>query len=90
MQYVVLAPVAILIWGATLFPIVAGIWGLINWRGGWRVASAVPVLVVLGVLAPVLANPHGWWGLLFIPLAMLASAYSGVVVLLHRRRESGR
>ncbi|MDR3699399.1 MAG: hypothetical protein P4L56_07170 [Candidatus Sulfopaludibacter sp.] len=86
MRYVILAPVALLVWGAILFPIASGIYGLIKWRGFWRVASAVPVLMALLFLAPILANPGGWWGLVFIPVAMLLSVYSGVVVLLHRKR----
>ncbi len=85
MRYVILAPVAILVWGAILFPIASGIYGLIKWRGSWRVASAVPVLTALLFLAPILAHPGGWWGLVFLPVTMLLSVYSGVVVLLHRR-----
>jgi hypothetical protein len=88
MRYVILVPVALLIWAAILFPMASGIYGLIKWRGSWRVASAVPVLAVLLFLVPILANPGGGWGLVFIPLTMLLSAYSGVVVLLHRKNVS--
>ena len=92
MRYVILAPVALLIWGGTLFPIVAAIYGLIKWRGGWRVASAVPLAVLVIFFVPMIRDwmtdptAHNLWGLVFIPLTMMLSAYSGVVVLLHRRR----
>lgn len=88
MRYVILAPVALLVWGAILFPIASGIYGLIKWRGSWRAASAVPVLATLLLLAPLLAHPGGGWGLVLIPVSMVLSVYSGVVVLLHRRRAS--
>jgi hypothetical protein len=86
-RYVILVPVALIVWGAILFPIVTGLYGLIKWRGSWRLAAAVPLLVLL-LFAPVLASPPGWWALVFIPLTMLLSAYSGVVALLHRRRQA--
>jgi hypothetical protein len=91
-QYLVLIPVGLIIWGAILFPIVASIYGLIKWRGGWRTASAVPLLVVAAFFAPMIpdwvkdSSAHNLWGLLYIPITMLLSAYSGTVVLLHRKR----
>jgi hypothetical protein len=91
-QYVVLVPIALIVWGAILFPIVSAIYGLVKWRGSWRLASAVPLLVLFLFFAPVVADwrkdptAHNLWGLVFIPLTMLLSAYSGVVVLLHRKR----
>jgi hypothetical protein len=75
-----------MIWGAILFPIVSSVYGVIKWRGGWRTASAIPLLVLVLFFAPILINPQNWWGLVFIPVTMLLSAYSGVVVLLHRKQ----
>lgn len=92
MRYVILAPVALIVWGGILFPIAAAIYGLIKWRGAWRLASAIPILVLFMFFAPLLADwrtdptAHNLWGLIFIPLTMMLSAYSGVVVLLHRKR----
>ncbi len=86
MRFLILAPVYLIIWGAVLFPLISGIYGLLRWRGSWRLASAVPLLVLIATLTPILVYPQGWWGLVFIPLTMLLSAYSGVVLLLHRKR----
>lgn len=92
MRYVILAPVALLLWAAILFPIVASIYGVIKWRGGWRMASGVPLLVLFAFFAPMISDwvkdpsAHNLWGLVYIPLTMLLSAYSGVVVLVHRKR----
>ena len=81
-----LAPVYLMIWGAILFPVIASLYGVIRWRGGWQLASFVPLVVMALILLPMLTYPHGLWALVFIPLTMLLSAYSGVVVLLHRKR----
>ena len=85
MRYVILLPVALLVWSAILFPVVSAIYGLIKWRGSWRIASAAPLLVLFLFFAPLLRYPQNWWAMVFIPLTMLLSAYSGVVMLLHRR-----
>jgi hypothetical protein len=85
-RYVILAPVALLLWAAILFPVVASIYGVVKWRGGWRMASAVPLLVDVTCLALKDQVSLGFWALLYIPLSMVLSAYSGVVVLLHRKR----
>jgi hypothetical protein len=93
-RYLILIPVALIVWGAILFPLISSIYGLIKWRGGWRMASAIPLLVLLAFFAPMVpdwmkdATSHNLWGLVFIPLSMMLSAYSGVVVLLHRKRTS--
>jgi hypothetical protein len=94
MRYVILAPVALLIWAAILFPIASAIYGLLKWSGGWRLASAVPLAVLFLFFAPMAAqwikdpSANNLWPLIFIPLTMVLSAYSGVVVLLHRKRVS--
>jgi hypothetical protein len=55
-------------------------------------ASAIPLLVLMAFFAPLVTDwmkdgsSHNLWGLVFIPLSMILSAYSGVVVLLHRKR----
>jgi hypothetical protein len=85
LRYVILLPVVLLVTGVILFPIVSSIYGLIKWRGSWRLASAIPLLVLFLFFAPLLRYPQNWWALAFIPLTILLSAYSGVVVLLHRR-----
>jgi len=85
-RYVILVPVALIVWGGILFPVVSSIYGLVKWRGGWRTASAVPLLVLFLFFAPMVTGLQSWWALVFIPLTMLLSAYSGVVVLLHRKR----
>jgi hypothetical protein len=93
-RYLVLIPVALIVWGAILFPVISSIYGLIKWRGGWRMASAIPLLVLVAFFAPLVPDwmkdgtSHNLWGLVFIPLSMILSAYSGVVVLLHRKRAS--
>lgn len=92
MKYLILIPVALIIWGAILFPVIASLYGLIKWRGGWRWASAIPLIVLAGFFAPMVpdwikdSSSHNLWGLIFIPLTMVLTAYSGVVVLLHRKR----
>ncbi len=89
MNFLILAPVYLIIWGAILFPLISGIYGLIRWRGNWRLASVVPPLVLITAIMPMLFYPRGWWALVFIPLTMLLSAYSGVVLLLHRKAGAG-
>lgn len=87
-----MAPVALLVWGVILFPIASAIYGIVKWRGSWRMASAIPLLVLFLFFAPMLPgwmkdpSAHSLWFLIFLPLTMLLSAYSGVVVLLHRKK----
>lgn len=90
-----MAPVALIVWGAILFPVVTGIYGLVKWRGTWRTAAAVPLAILVLFFVLLIfdwsGDPTGrlMWGLIFIPLAMILSTYSGVVALLHRKRVSG-
>jgi hypothetical protein len=91
-----MAPVALILWGGILFPIVSAIYGIVKWRGPWRLASTVPLLVLVAFFAPMVPDwrkdptAHNLWWLVFIPLTMLLSVYSGVLVLLHRKRASGQ
>lgn len=82
MRYVILAPVALLIWGAILFPLAVAVYGIVKWRGSWRIAAAVPLVTIVFLFTP---RPPGW-GLIFIPFTMFLTVYSAVVVLLHRKR----
>jgi phosphotransferase system glucose/maltose/N-acetylglucosamine-specific IIC component len=79
------AAIGLLVWAAILFALTFAVYGLIRWRGGWRLAAAVPPVVVL-----LLYKAHSLWSLLFVPLAMLLCAYSAAVVLLHRRKANPR
>ena len=95
MKYLILVPLGLILWGAILFPIIASLYGLIKWRGSWRWVSTVPLIVLAGFFAPIIfdwmhdASSHSLWGLVFIPLTMMLSAYSGVVVLLHKKKYPG-
>ncbi len=85
---------AAVIWVGILSPIVIGIFGCIRWRGGWRVAAAAPLVVLVLFFAPLIRDwmrdptAHNLWGLLFIPLSLVLCVYSGTLVVLHRRKRT--
>jgi len=86
------AAIGIVVWSGILFPPALAIYALFKWRGGWRFAAALPVVVAAAFFAPLIPDwlhdpsAHGLWGLLFLPLAMLLAVYSGVVLIFWRRK----
>ena len=81
----------IFIWGGLLVPLGLAVYGLAKWRGGWRFAAAVPLIVSLLFFAPLVPGwihdptSHNLWGLAFIPVAAVLFVYSVVVIVKHRR-----
>jgi hypothetical protein len=86
--------IGICIWAGILLPIGMALWGLVKWRGGWRVAAAVPFAVLTAFFAPLINDwrtdptAHNLWGLVFIPVALVLLVYSLVVIFMRRRRFS--
>jgi len=76
-----------------LLALLAPFWGVWRWRGGWRVAAAVPAavmaFVVLRIVVGVLRDPssHNLWP---FEILMTGSACLGVMVLLGVARWLGR
>jgi len=79
-----------------LFPPCLAIYGLIYWRGGWRIAAAAPLLVTIPGLAVFLHTRRGERPadsvtvLLFAVVALLLCTYSVVVLIVYRRRKSAQ
>jgi hypothetical protein len=79
-----------------LFPPFLAGWALIRWRGRWRNAAAVPLLVVVPAALSFLHFRSGWvaagsvWPLLYVLLALALSAYSAVVLSLYSNRKPPR
>ena len=78
-------------WGGLVLPVGLAAYGLIRWRGRWRVAASVPLAVLVLFFAPLLADwrhdptAHNLWGLVFIPVGLLLFLYSAVVLVLRWR-----
>jgi hypothetical protein len=85
--------VALCFWADLLFPPCLGIYALIRWRGGWRVAAAVPLLVALPAAVTFLSTRHGEAGadspslLWYVPLSLVLCAYSATVLLRYLNRK---
>jgi hypothetical protein len=78
-------------WCGIVFQGAVAILGLLKWQGLWRIAAAVPLVVLVLFFAPLLPDwgqdPVGGnlWGLLFVPLSSLLGLYCSVLLLLRRR-----
>ena len=74
-----------------LFPFGMAFYGGFKWRGGWRIAALAPLGVLLLFFAPMefdwMGDPtsHNMWGIVFIPISLLLSIYSVVLLLMHRK-----
>ena len=79
-----------------LFPFGMAFYGGFKWRGGWRIAALAPLGVLLLFLAPMefdwMGDPtsHSMWGIVFIPISLLLSIYSVVLLLMHRKKLRAR
>ena len=84
--------IGLVIWSGILFSPALAVYALIKWRGRWRVAAALPLVALLAFFAPMIPawirdpTQNNLWGLILMPLAMLLAIYSGVVLILYRRR----
>jgi hypothetical protein len=81
----------LVVWSGIVFPPALAIYALINWRGRWRIAAAVPGAMLVALFAPWMIrlrdNPNSTlWGLVFVPMAMALAIFSGAVLLLYRRK----
>ena len=78
-------------WCGLVLPVGVAVYGLLKWRGRWRVAASVPRAVLVLFFAPLLADwrhdptADNLWGLVFIPVALLLFLYSAVVLVLRWR-----
>jgi hypothetical protein len=78
-------------WGGLVLPLGMAVYGLVKWRGRWRVAASVPLAVLVLFFAPLLADwqhdptAHNLWGLVFIPVGLVLFVYTTVVLVLRWR-----
>jgi hypothetical protein len=74
-------------WGGLLLPVGLAAYGLLKWRGRWRVAASIPLAVLVLFFAPLIADwlhdpaADNLWGLVFIPVGLLLFVYSAVVLV---------
>jgi hypothetical protein len=78
-------------WGGLVLPLGMAVYGVLKWRGRWRVAASVPLAVLMLFFAPLVADwlrdptADNLWGLVFIPVGLLLFLYSTVVLVLRWR-----
>jgi hypothetical protein len=78
-------------WGGFVLPLGMAVYGLLKWRGRWKVAASVPLVVLVLFFAPLVADwqhdptANNLWGIVFIPVGLLLFVYSSVVLVLRWR-----
>ena len=83
---------AAVVWSGIVFPPALAVYALLKWHGWWRFLASAPLVVIVGFFAPLIpawlrdSPAYSLWGLLFVPLGMLLAVYSGMVLILYRRR----
>jgi hypothetical protein len=82
--------------GVALFGFTAPVWGFRRWRGGWRIAAAVPAVmmafVALRIVIGVAWNPtsHNLWPFEILYVGALSSAIMVVLLLIRKFAGVGR
>ncbi|MGO9010835.1 MAG: hypothetical protein ACLQPN_12095 [Bryobacteraceae bacterium] len=85
--------VGLCIWADVLLPPGLAIYALLRWRGGWRIAAAAPLLVVIPAAVSFSHFRRGGGAvnslslLLYVLLALALCSYSVVVLILYLRRK---
>ncbi|MGB9458218.1 MAG: hypothetical protein WCB12_19370 [Bryobacteraceae bacterium] len=85
--------VGLCIWADVLLPPGLAIYALLRWRGGWRIAAAMPLLVVIPAAVSFYQSRRGGGPvsslsiLLYVLLALALCSYSVVVLILYLRRK---
>jgi len=72
-----------------LFPPCLAIYALFRWRGGWRIAAAVP-LAVAAPAAVLFLRSQGSTSparLLYVALSLVLCAYSGILLMKYINRK---
>jgi len=81
--------VGLCLWADLLFPPGLAVYALIRWRGGWRVAAAAPLVVVVPARLlywPSLHRPDRASPFPYVALSLAVGIYSLIVLLKYINR----
>lgn len=87
---VLFAGFMLLVAGVGIFGLFAPVWGLWRWRGGWRIAAAIPAavmaFVVLRLIVGVSLDPtsHNLWPFEIFMAGVLSTVVMIVLLIAHR------